>query len=113
MIRITRNSPSDVMRRAYRIYIDGVYRGKIKRKETKEFEVENGSYEIRAKIDWCGSNTLRVDVNDSIVDVEVGNSFIVGEGQTFVNLAHITISKDEALWLRLKVDDADDAKEDE
>ena len=38
MIRIIRNSPSDVMRRAYRIYIDGIYRGKIKRNDPKSLQ---------------------------------------------------------------------------
>ena len=101
MIRITRGaSYKDVMLRPYRIYINGVYRGKIRRNKTKEFEVGNGTHEICAKLDWGRSKILRVDVKDSIVDVEVGNSLVVG--QVLVNLAYLTHLRHEALWLRVK-----------
>jgi hypothetical protein len=89
------------MMRAYKIYIDGVYRGKIKRNATKDFEVGNGTHVVVAKMDWCRSNKLCVSVNDSIVEVEVGNSFVVGK--FLVNLEHMTFSWDEALWLKEKV----------
>lgn len=76
MIRITRASQYADGARAYRIVIDGVERGKIKRGETKEFEVENGVHTVCAKMDWCGSPELCVEVNDSVVELVVGNALI-------------------------------------
>ena len=74
MIRITRVPPYFDMLRSYKIYIDGVYRGKIKIDEMQEFEVDNGSHTVCAKIDWGRSNELLVNVNDSIVELEVGSA---------------------------------------
>ena len=99
MIRITRNQQNDNILRAYKIFIDGVYRGKIKEGETKEFPVENGKHTIRAKIDWGGSKELIVDVNDAIVDVEVGSSVVGWEGFLLI-FAYMTTLRNESLWLR-------------
>lgn len=82
MIRITRTARFIDALVAYKIYIDGIYRGKIKRGETKEFEVENGSHTVYASTGPYGSNTLRIYVSDSIVeyvsdsivDIEVRNA---------------------------------------
>ena len=52
MIRVTRGSSYTDIIRAYKIFIDGVYCGDIKRNETVEFPVENGRHEVCAKIDW-------------------------------------------------------------
>ena len=101
MIRIARGaSYKDVMLRPYRIYINGVYRGKIKKNETKDFEVKNGKHEICAKIDWCRSNKLRVEVKDTVVDVEVGNFSV--ERRSFLALFYITFLRHKFLWLREK-----------
>ena len=65
MIRITReNSFADKLR-AYKIFINDEYRGDINKNETKEFPLDKGNHVIYAKIDWCRSNELCIDVNDS------------------------------------------------
>jgi len=73
MIRITRVSNSARFR-FYKIFIDDVYRGKIDVDETKEFEVENGTHTVYAKLDWGRSNKLCVHVNDSIINLEVSDA---------------------------------------
>ena len=74
MIRITReNSFADKLR-AYKIFIDDEYRGDISKNEIKEFPLDNGIHVVYAKIDWCRSNKLSIDVNDSVVKLEVGSS---------------------------------------
>ena len=102
MIRITRDEDFNILR-SYKIYIDDVYRGKIRINQTKEFPVENGKHTIRAKIDWGGSNKLCVDVNDSIVDLKVGCP--LGEGELFSFVSYLTILRDEYLYLKEKGDD--------
>ena len=104
MIRITRATPYKDMLRAYKIFIDGVYRGDIRRNGVKEFEVENGIHTVCAKIDWCNSNELCVEVADSTVELEVGNAI---EGKKhFAITAYITILKDQYLYL-IKKEDVD------
>jgi len=100
MIKITRVKPYSEIFAFYKIYIDDVYRGKIDVGETIEFDVENGTHAICAKLDWTRSNTLYVDVNDSIVELEVGSS-VVG-WKRFIALVYATILAHKALWLRVK-----------
>lgn len=38
--------------------------GLIGNAETKEFEVEPGVYTLKTKIDWCGSETLTLNVSE-------------------------------------------------
>ena len=62
----------------YKIMINDIYYGKIKRNETKEFEVDDGHYTIYAKLDYDKSNPIRVEVTNSkenlntIINLEVG-----------------------------------------
>ena len=103
MIRITRGSTHRDRRNAYEIFIDGVRRGKINENETKEFEVGNGSHIVYAKIekDWCRSNKLSVDVNDFVVELEVGGTED-GDVQAAPehNLLYSIIYWNKYLWLR-------------
>jgi len=102
MIRITRVRPYGEMLRSYEIFIDDIYRGEIKIGETKEFAIKNGIHTVRAKIDWGSSNELCVNVDDSIVELEVG-SFVTGWRLLFA-LVYATFLSHKCLWLREKVD---------
>jgi len=100
MIRVTRGSVFRDLIRAYKIFINDVYCGDIMDDETKEFAVANGRHTVCAKIDWCRSNVLYVEVNNSIVELEVGNSM---KGWRFLLMSfYMTIWKDKYLWLRVK-----------
>jgi len=96
-IRVTRGSYFSDMARAYKIFIDGVHCGNIKDSEVVEFPVDYGRHEICAKIDWCRSNRLFVEVNSSTVDIEVGPSAV---GWRFLfTLVYITFLRHKYLWL--------------
>ena len=105
MIRITRGRTRDGKFNPYKIFIDDVYRGKIGEHETKGFEVETGSHIIYAKILWLRSKKLPVEVNDSVIELEVGNAldelnpWLTTAGYT---LLHTIVFWNEALFLREK-----------
>ena len=101
MIRISRGLSEIPMLRAYKIFIDGVDCGKIKRGETKEFEVENGNYTVYTSSGKYGSNTLRVDVNDSTVELEIGNA-LKGWKKILWPYSDFLVKLDEYLFLREK-----------
>jgi len=99
MIRITREAYFDVVV-AYKIFIDGVYRGKIKRGETKEFAVENGRHIVRAEMYDRRSNELHVSVNNSIVDIEAGSN--VKGWRDSQDFEYALYEKNDYLFLRKK-----------
>jgi len=88
------------MIRPYKIFIDNIHCGDIMSDETKEFVVDNGSHTVCAKIDWCRSNELCVDINDSVVELEVGNS-LIGWKFLFMSL-YMSIWRDKYLFLKEK-----------
>lgn len=54
------------------IYIDGVKTGTLKNGEIKEFEIEEGKHQVKAKVDWCGSEEIEINTaNDSKGHIEV------------------------------------------
>jgi hypothetical protein len=59
----------------YEILIDGVKVGDIKNEETKEFDLTEGKHTIMAKIDWCSSPEIIVEIGkNEVVMLEV-NAF--------------------------------------
>ena len=103
MIRLTRLTAYTDKLRAYKIFIDDVYRGDIKQNQTKEFAVDNGSHTIHAEIDWCKSNRLSVDVDNSIVELEISPSLSGGKLLIpFSELWQVTAGKDQYLQIKQK-----------
>jgi len=99
MIRITREAYGNEFR-SYKIFIDGVNRGKIKVGETKEYSVENGRHTVRAEIDGYRSNELCVNVENSIIDIEVGTNV---KGRKHAQaLEYAIYGKNDYLFLRKK-----------
>ncbi|PIB25538.1 hypothetical protein [Maribacter sp. 4G9] len=64
-IRVERNSEWNNKARAIGIYIDGEKVGTINDGETQEYEVENGKHEIFAKIDWCRSPKIELNIAEN------------------------------------------------
>ncbi|MFS4418810.1 hypothetical protein [Maribacter sp. 2307ULW6-5] len=64
-IRIERNSEWNNKAREIGIYIDGEKVGTINDGETQEYEVENGKHEIFAKIDWCRSPKIELNIAEN------------------------------------------------
>lgn len=63
-ITITRYSEYLNRFRAIHIYIDGQKAGKVFNGETVNYEVPKGQHTIKAKIDWCGSKELILDMQE-------------------------------------------------
>ncbi len=50
--------------RKYKIFIDGVERGRLAGGEEVEVAVEAGDHDIQARIDWTGSAHVRVTIRN-------------------------------------------------
>jgi len=101
MIRITRASTDSGQLVGIKIFINDVYRDKIGIGETKEFEVGNGWHTVYVRVDETGSNTLRVHVNNSIEELEVGDA-VTGWKKFLWPYSHPFIGVDEHLFVREK-----------
>ena len=64
-IRVERNSEWNNKARAIGIYIDEKKVGTINDGETQEYEIENGTHEIFAKIDWCRSKKIKLNITEN------------------------------------------------
>ena len=108
MIRLTRGDAYTDKIRAYKIFIDDVHCGDINRNETKEFVVDDGIHVIYAKIDWCRSNKLCVNVDNSTIELEIGPSLSVSDPKfwffPFIEILYITIYRNKYLWIKKKED---------
>lgn len=60
--------------RAYKILIDGEVAGRIRAGQSIEIDVPEGPHVLQAKIDWCSSKPLTVDV------AQTGSAVIVRTG---------------------------------
>ena len=64
-IIIERSSEWNNRVRKIGIYIDGEKVGTINNGEKKEYEVEFGKHEVYAKIDWCYSQKIELNINEN------------------------------------------------
>ncbi len=65
--------------RNYKIFIDGQQVGTIGNGETKEFLVSIGQHSLIAKIDWCTSQELQINIDENeIKNIQV-SSFKYGK----------------------------------
>ena len=51
--------------RNYLLFLDGKKMGEIANGETKEFEISSGTHNLVAKIDWCGSPAINLNLKES------------------------------------------------
>ena len=98
MIKITRLTLQNTWGITYKVFIDDIYSGDLYFEKTKEFPVENGTYAIYVERGPCRSNTLHVDVNDSIVELEV----IYTAFGNYTSIGSFTKYSDKFLALRRK-----------
>ena len=64
-IRLKRTSEYNNRMRDYKIFIDGQQIGTIANGETKDFPTTVGQHIVTAKVDWCSSPDISVDINDN------------------------------------------------
>ena len=65
IIRLKRTSEFNNRMRDYKIFIDGQQVGRIANGETKDFPATEGQHTVTAKIDWCSSPDILVDINEN------------------------------------------------
>lgn len=71
-IRIKRTNEYSNLFRDYKIFIDGQQVGTIATGETKDFSTTVGQHTVTAKIDWCSSPDVSIDVKeDQTVNLNV------------------------------------------
>ena len=61
------------------IYLDGEKIGTIGNGEIKEFEIEPGEHTLKSKIDWCGSETLKMNLTDNEIKKVELSGFKLGK----------------------------------
>jgi len=62
---IKRSSEWNNKLRDYGIYIDDKKIGTIANGETKEFDLDSGTYKINGKIDWCKSPKINFEITEN------------------------------------------------
>ena len=64
LLQITRSNEYTNRLRNIKIFVDGKQAGVIKNNETENFELPAGNHTLKAKIDWAGSNTISLQLNE-------------------------------------------------
>ena len=98
MIKIKRDSGYADRLRAYKVVLDEKVIGEIKNGQEVAFEIPKGSHQLYLKIDWCRSNIINFDADDSDAGFECGSS--LRGVKIFLAIFYITLSKDQYLWLK-------------
>ena len=68
-ITITRRPAVADRLRAYAVMVDDARIGTVRQGETFRCDVGTGRHEVRLTVDWCGSPTVVIDVEDRDVDL--------------------------------------------
>lgn len=101
-IKIQRTSEYNNKLRDFSIYVDGNKVGTIVDGEVKEFTTTPGTHVVTAKIDWCSSQNVSVEVEDhKVATLEVGGfkfgnwilPLVIGVVIVFVALQNFTGSE--------------------
>ena len=86
----------DALRR-YKLFVDGVPVGSLRNGGHIALEVSAGVHEFVARIDWCSSPLLVIQVGDRDVEVEVGGHGRRPRGSV---LGDISLNPSEYLYAR-------------
>lgn len=72
-LTITRTSEWNNKGREIGVYIDSKKMGTISNGETKDFDIDAGSHQINAKIDWCKSPVIDFQaVENQTTEIKIG-----------------------------------------
>jgi hypothetical protein len=82
--------------RGYRVLINGVERGVVRRGQQLRIELPSGLYRLQLKIDWCTSQEERIYLRPA----ELGYFSCAPGGDPLAVLAAISFGKDQyvSLW---------------
>ncbi len=81
--------------RSVEIHLDDKKIGSIKNGESKTFEVAPGKHVLKAKIDWCTSNEIHLEI-----DLEETLRYNLTGTNPFFNLYYITFGRKRYLKLK-------------
>lgn len=79
-VTITRGGGYFDWLRAYRLLIDGQQWALIRVRESVSLELPPGQYSLEARIDWCRSEVLHIDIRElqmTTIAVQTGNPFLI------------------------------------
>jgi len=85
-IKIKRTNEFINMARNYKIFIDGQFVGKIANGATKDFPTTSGQHTVIAKIDWCSSPSISVDISTNETKYLIVGNFKYGSWLMFIGL---------------------------
>lgn len=98
-IVVKRASEYANMVRSIGIYIDNVKFDSLNNGETKVFELDPGIHEIYAKIDWCKTKPLIIDIRENdTAALELGSN--ATGWRMLLTFYYITLNTSEYLYLR-------------
>jgi hypothetical protein len=104
-ISLTRDAWRGDRIRDFLVILDGQEIGRIADGGSKTFIVPPGEHELRLKIDWCGSKTLKISLRaGERVALRCGSS--LRGFRLLLALFYITVGRNRYLWL--EEDDSDD-----
>jgi len=75
VIKIQREKSFADKIRDYKVFIDNIQVGTISESETKEFHIEEGKHIISIKIDWAGSQEIKVDIKENETITLLANNY--------------------------------------
>lgn len=61
--------------RNYSIYLDGEKLGVVENDDIQIFNIQAGHHQLKAKIDWCGSQTIDFDIDENDIQEFKVSSF--------------------------------------
>jgi hypothetical protein len=98
-LRFARTSAFTDSLRRYTIEVDGTATGKIGSGEQIDIAVDPGPRTVRLKIDWCSSNTIRVEARGGeTVDLDCGTA--LAGWRIILAVVYVLFYRDEYIWLR-------------
>lgn len=98
-LRVQRPSQYADWLRKYRIFVDGSPVGDISAGSDSTFEVSQGRREVLARIDWCSSNSVNVEIEDAHeCTLEVGSN--LNGWRLLLGFLYITFWRSDYLYLR-------------
>jgi hypothetical protein len=100
-IRISRVNEYVNRVRKIKLLIDGVEFNTISNGETKDLEIPVGAHTIQAKIDWCSSNKLTVNISENTTkEIELSSYATNKPLGSFAALYYITFGANKYLNLK-------------
>jgi hypothetical protein len=90
-IKIQRTAEYNNRLRDYKIFIDGQNVGTIANGETKEFETNAAQHTITAKIDWCSSQDISIEVKENQTKILKVSGYKYGRFITPISIVIIVL----------------------